>query len=620
MKKYLCVLFTIFVSSCAVAGAEQSPENILEVAQGTHSLYRELDYREPCDIVLADTARTIRFTEMISGSFAETEQSLERRERIWRFLGMVDDNYALAENVPAFREAQTRSIYNPENRTIYIDTGRGIPGWNAPLLKRTMKQLDMGELEFTLGLETAYALLDQNFGVLTQDYEGLTFDEIMARRAVADGGAVVMGSEYLVRDTGINILVLPNLEAVIRQFISLVTYIDDDLLAASPESVQSYITFPYLEGTSFIMYHKKSGGNELLDAAYKSPPVSTEMILHPEKYFEKRDNPIKIRLRDYGDILDGWSLLQEDTYGELGLRMMLEAHLGTGSDAGSAAEGWAGDSVAFFESPGGRLAAAWYTTWDSAEEADMFASALTRAARLMRGPANFDSKRIGRDVAFTIGVPEEKKEAAMNRLWESAKVPVMSPPPVPEKPDPVSLVKDMRSFISMFTDESAPTPADDPLWQDLGDTFRNLRYGYEVTRPGKEWHFQRIHLGGLVLSEFTAMNTKELGSNFTVYSFEKYAPGAPDNPVNEMVTFMSRQMHGFKKIGEDNELTVDGHPARSVTFSGVALMPLTITYTEVFAGDYNYVITFWTMSTSYKKLLPELLEFRDSFRVIERKE
>ena len=45
--------------------------------------------------------------------------------------------------------------------------------------------------------------------------------------------------------------------------------------------------FPYLRGMVFCVKLTNEGGWKAIDEAYKNPPVSTEQILHPEKYLEQ---------------------------------------------------------------------------------------------------------------------------------------------------------------------------------------------------------------------------------------------------------------------------------------------------------------------------------------------
>ena len=52
------------------------------------------------------------------------------------------------------------------------------------------------------------------------------------------------------------------------------------------------LVFPYTDGLVFAQAVKKRGGSwASIDAAYASPPLSTEQILHPERYGPDGDWP-----------------------------------------------------------------------------------------------------------------------------------------------------------------------------------------------------------------------------------------------------------------------------------------------------------------------------------------
>ena len=70
--------------------------------------------------------------------------------------------------------------------------------------------------------------------------------------------------------------------------------------------VSESMVFPYFRGMVFCAALVNDGGWKSVDEAYKSPPVSTEQIIHPEKYRSKLDLPMCIDLRaEAGRTLEG---------------------------------------------------------------------------------------------------------------------------------------------------------------------------------------------------------------------------------------------------------------------------------------------------------------------------
>ena len=151
-------------------------------------------------------------------------------------------------------------------------------------------------------------------------------------------------------------------------------------LREAPVILSETMIFPYLRGLVFCARLTNDGGWKALDEAYREPPLSTEQILHPEKYRAKPDPPTPI---DLGTLEpgDGWTEVGRNVVGEMQLGVLLRRHGGK-----AAAAGWDGDRFAVFEGPGGRLGLVWLSTWDTEDDAQEFA----------RGYARFQATKAGR--------------------------------------------------------------------------------------------------------------------------------------------------------------------------------------------------------------------------------
>lgn len=149
---------------------------------------------------------------------------------------------------------------------------------------------------------------------------------------------------------------------------------------ASPAYLQQDLIFPYSYGQEFIAYLYDQNGWISVDNAYNSPPVSTEQILHPERYPD--DVPIQVTLPDLSAVLGAeWELIDEDTLGEWYTFLML-AH---GSDpatrlnedqAQNASEGWGGDAYLVYQNSQTQgLVLVHQNVWDTALDGDEFVTA-----------------------------------------------------------------------------------------------------------------------------------------------------------------------------------------------------------------------------------------------------
>jgi hypothetical protein len=149
------------------------------------------------------------------------------------------------------------------------------------------------------------------------------------------------------------------------------------VLQSAPLVFQKEVLFPYEQGTNFVGSFYQAGGWEAVDALYANPPVTTEQILHPERYPD--DLPVDVTLPDLAPVLgEGWVLLNEGTLGELDTQLLLssgidpEARLADEA-AKAAAAGWDGDLFDVYFNPDTQQAVlVLKTQWDSAADASDF--------------------------------------------------------------------------------------------------------------------------------------------------------------------------------------------------------------------------------------------------------
>ncbi|MBN1771003.1 MAG: hypothetical protein JXB32_07080, partial [Deltaproteobacteria bacterium] len=83
--------------------------------------------------------------------------------------------------------------------------------------------------------------------------------------------------------------------------------------------LEAFTFMPYVAGEEFARVVEAAGGNPALDAAYRSPPVSTEQILHPERFFAG-EMPDEVELPEPASLrAQGWAPIDRGTIGEAGI-------------------------------------------------------------------------------------------------------------------------------------------------------------------------------------------------------------------------------------------------------------------------------------------------------------
>jgi hypothetical protein len=160
---------------------------------------------------------------------------------------------------------------------------------------------------------------------------------------------------------------------------------DTSALDRAPLVLRTELLFPYTDGLRFVQTLYRQGGFAAVDAAFRSPPQSTEQVLHPEKY-TAQEAPVSVPLPDLPAALgEGWTQTATNTLGELDLRILVEQFTDRAT-AERAAAGWGGDRYALLEDSAGRSALALKTTWDSSQDAWEFFQAYGQTARSRYGP------------------------------------------------------------------------------------------------------------------------------------------------------------------------------------------------------------------------------------------
>jgi hypothetical protein len=136
----------------------------------------------------------------------------------------------------------------------------------------------------------------------------------------------------------------------------------------------------------FVQGRFASGSWAAVDKVYASPPLSTEQVLHPEKY-DAGEAPVAVTIPATlaGDLGKGWKLALQDTFGEFQFGVWLREGGVEPTAAAAAAAGWGGDRLAVLDGPGGASAVVMKTAWDSPADAQAFETAASTALRKAGG-------------------------------------------------------------------------------------------------------------------------------------------------------------------------------------------------------------------------------------------
>lgn len=277
---------------------------------------RELPFLSTPTITVVDDAGLV---DRVQAILAEDLEDLPADEALYKMLGLLPPDADLMTMLNDLYSEQVGGFYDGRTREIVV-----------PAREEGLSILQQG----TLVHELVHALTDQHFEFdpirqALSDEE--RWDEVTAYRALIEGDATLAEIKWIQR--------LPQRD--LGRFIAESLAVDTTVINAMPGFVRESLLFPYEAGLGFVQYLHNRGGWEAVNDAYRTMPDmpgSTEQIFTPGDF--GRDLPVELTRVEIN--LPGYELVTSSTWGELGLRLMLDQVLGE-TRALAAADGWGGD-------------------------------------------------------------------------------------------------------------------------------------------------------------------------------------------------------------------------------------------------------------------------------------
>jgi hypothetical protein len=309
---------------------------------------RGFDYAHP---VVAQPVEQQEIAEDLVeyADIAYPREQYERRSLAWDTIGVIPDGTNLRNAYENYGSSQVIGYYDTLTGELkFIGTQSPSP------LER-----------ITLAHELTHAIDDQRFGLERLDVLGAECRDEQSAAAIA----VVEGNATFFMLRWAETFLTP--EEQVRVGIEAAQ--QDTSTEGIPPFIVRLQAWSYDQGLRFIGALESRGGLDAVDAAFEDLPVSTEQIIHPERY--PNDAPTPVDVTDLsGELGDGWQDLDVMTIGEAWLALALGLRL-NGSEAQEATAGWDGGIYRAW-SDGEDAAVVLSTEWDSAADAGEFAAAM----------------------------------------------------------------------------------------------------------------------------------------------------------------------------------------------------------------------------------------------------
>jgi hypothetical protein len=254
--------------------------------------------------------------------------------------------------------------------------------------------------------ELAHALADQHFNLDRYIERAKQSDDgAMARLAVMEGQATWLMSEYMARRMGMSLKTSPAIMQVLVGQAGIAAG-QFPVFEKAPLYLRETLLFPYTQGMVFqhVLFDKE--GQAAFTLVFTRPPISTQQIIHPEKYFaqEKPANPPLASLSSPGE----YRTLAEGSVGELDHSILLRQYADQQASE-SIAPRWRGGSYRLLEhKKDGRTVLAYASEWADVSAAKEFLGLYRRVLKgkwkAMEVTAESETRLTGRgdDGYFTL--------------------------------------------------------------------------------------------------------------------------------------------------------------------------------------------------------------------------
>jgi len=257
--------------------------------------------------------------------------------------------------------------------------------------------------------ELTHALQDQHFNLRRfEKWPHGDSDAELAAHALIEGDATLAMTIYMAKN--------PLVALAFSR--SLTTGVATEQFNQAPRAMRESLIFPYLHGLEWATQLYRRGGWTMVSNAFTRLPLSSEQILHPEKYFNY-ERPIKVVLPDVTNLLNSgnntqrstgtagvspastrarissrgpsrnsalptapWHRIDADVNGEWSYYLILDQFLNAPEESKRAAAGWAGDRYALYEGPRGQVFLEQVAAWDTENDAREFFDAYVKRTTL----------------------------------------------------------------------------------------------------------------------------------------------------------------------------------------------------------------------------------------------
>jgi hypothetical protein len=407
---------------------------------------RELDFTRQVPIVVKspDQAQQIMITEIARD---HSDDDLRIGGESGAMTGLYPPNIELKEQTLRLLRNEVIGFYDAETKQMVIVEPQTFHLW------RLSEIADRSQLmgEMVLAHELTHGLQDQHFGIdamlrRVKDND----DRTLALKSVAEGDATLAGFAYAAGH-----LDQSNVQLLVSRLASLPESSAAEMRDV-PLAVSAPMLFQYSSGTSFVAEAWRRGGWPAVDRLYQHPPLSSQQIMQPALYFDHPTPPAHIELAGYQAVLKNWKKVDDDTYGELLLQLILQRNVAPHSPAFKAIPRWAGDRIITLQKDN-KLTLLWLIAFLDTSAAKEFADAYGSILGHLRRESNpYGVEARAAAVLVAIGPGALDFTRLAGEVWKVSSISPVRPEPASGPSAPV-ITHDLSRAISRMVSPHYPS-------------------------------------------------------------------------------------------------------------------------------------------------------------------
>jgi Zn-dependent peptidase ImmA (M78 family) len=351
------------IGSATVADDRPGAKELQHLLADTDAIAAEVSVLRGLPLT-APIARRILSREEIQARLLQrlgeeyTDAQIADQERAAKRFGFIATDSDYKKSIVAILTEQIGGFYDAKAKELYL------ADWiDAPMQRPVMAH------------EICHALQDQSFDLDAYMKIGRDDDDrSLARQALVEGDCSALMIEFLLKEAGAKTDPWIDdgiVKALTRQIAEPTS--GSEVLGKAPLYLRESMIFPYARGLSLIAFARRQHSFARVDEMFKTPPASTEQVMHPEKYFAG-EMPVKVKTRTL-PALRNWKIVEQNVLGEAAFGWLWRQHGLPEARANTAAAGWGGDRYVLFAPPGDdgksidQLVLVSYSVWDTETDA-----------------------------------------------------------------------------------------------------------------------------------------------------------------------------------------------------------------------------------------------------------